>query len=307
MCAVFGYGKQPYYKQLRHMENETFQEEFIVGLIKDKRKIWKRGSGRNLHQSLQEDFAAQNIKIGRDKFYELLRRNDLLIQPKRMRAKTTCSYHHFNKYSNLIGHAVPTRANEIWVSDITYLWLKPQDKFCYPGMITDLYSRKVMGHCVHESLNVNGCLVAIKEAIRLRGRDTNKPLIHHSDRGVQNCCHAYVKALEKNAIKISMTQSGDPLENAVAERIHKTIKEEFTDDRQISYCNLATAKTEIRKFIDFYNEKRPHRSVQWPTPNKAHKCTGELKRAWKSYYGQPPNGGGLMEAWAEKRLLKKAA
>lgn len=136
--------------------------------------------------------------------------------------------------------------------------------------------------------------------IKVRSRDTKQSLIHHSDRGVQYCCHAYVKALQKNGILISMTQTGDPLENAVAERIHKTIKEEFTDDRQISFCNLATAKTEIKKFIDFYNEKRPHRSVQWLTPNKAHKCTGELKRVWKSYYNQAPKGGDLVEALAEE-------
>jgi len=300
MCAMFGYTKQAYYKQLCQLENEVFQEEFIVGLIKDKREIWKRGSGRNLHQSLLEDFAAHNIKLGRDKFFELLRRNDLLIKSKRFRTRTTCSYHHFNKYTNLIENAVPTRANEIWVSDITYLWLKPLDKFCYLSVITDLYSRKIVGHCVHESLNVNGCLHALKEAIRCRGRDTKQSLIHHSDRGVQYCCHAYVKALQNNGIKISMTQTGDPLENAVAERIHKTIKEEFTDDRQISFCNLATAKSEIKKFIDFYNDKRPHRSVQWLTPNEAHKCVGELKRVWKSYYTKASKGGDLVKALAEK-------
>lgn len=300
MCSMFGYTKQAYYKQLGQMENEVFQEAFIVGLIKDKREIWKRGSGRNLHQSLLQDFADHDIKMGRDKFFELLRNNNLLIKSKRIRAKTTCSYHHFNKYTNLIENAVPTRANEIWVSDITYLWLKPEDRFCYLSVITDLYSRKIVGHCVHENLNVKGCLDALKEALWGRSRNTQQSLIHHSDRGVQYCCHAYVQALQKNGIKISMTQTGDPLENAVAERIHKTLKEEFTNDRQINFINLATAKSEIRKFIDFYNKKRPHRSLAWLTPNMAHKCTGELKRVWKSYYGQSPKRGDLVEAWAEE-------
>jgi putative transposase len=297
---MFGYTKQAYYKQLGQIENEVFQEEFIVGLIKDKREIWKRGSGRNLHQSLQEDFTAHDIKIGRDKFFELLRRNDLLIKSKRIRAKTTCSYHHFNKYTNLIENAVPTRANEIWVSDITYLWLQPEERFCYLSVITDLYSRKVVGHCVHESLNVKGCLNALKEALKGRGRNNQQHLIHHSDRGVQYCCNAYVDALQKNGIQISMTQTGDPLENAVAERIHKTIKEEFTEERQISFSNLATAKSEIKKYIDFYNQKRPHRSVAWLTPNEAHNCVGELKRLWKSYYNQSTKGGDLTEALAEE-------
>jgi len=300
MCNIFGYTKQAYYKQLSQLENEGFQEEFIVGLIKDKREIWKRGSGRNLHQSLNDDFTAHNIKIGRDKFFELLRRNDLLIKSKRIRAKTTCSYHHFNKYTNLIENAAPTRANEIWVSDITYLWLQPEERFCYLSVITDLYSRKVVGHCVHESLNVKGCLDALKEALKGRGKNNRQHLIHHSDRGVQYCCLAYVDALQKNGIQISMTQTGDPLENAVAERIHKTIKEEFTEQRQISFSNLATAKSEIRKYIDFYNQKRPHRSVEWLTPNEAHKCVGELKRVWKSYYNQSPKRGDLVEALAEE-------
>lgn len=282
MCTVFGYSKQAYYKQQHQNENTAVKEEVIVGLIKKKREIWKRGSGRNLLQSLQKEFKTQDIKMGRDKFFDLLRNNHLLIKSKRFRTKTTCSYHHFNRYQNLIKDTAPLRSNEIWVADITYLWLKPQDKFCYLSIITDLYSRKIVGHCVHDSLSVKGCIDALKQAIRSR-KEKNRPLIHHSDRGVQYCCHAYVKLLQNQQIQISMTQTGDPLENAIAERMHKTIKEEFTNDRQISFCNIEEAKTEIKKFIDFYNRKRPHRSVEWLTPNQAHLCSGELKRVWKSY------------------------
>ena len=144
------------------------KEEVIVGLIKKKREIWKRGSGRNLHQSLLKEFKTHDIKMGRDKFFDLLRNNHLLIKSKRCRTKTTCSYHHFNRYKNLIESATPLRSNEIWVSDITYLWLKPQDKFCYLSVITDLYSRKVVGYCVHESLSVKGCIDALKQAIKSR-------------------------------------------------------------------------------------------------------------------------------------------
>lgn len=289
MCRLFGYSKQAYYKQLEQNACTATKEEVVVGLIKKKREIWKRGSGRNLHQSLQKEFGAHNIKLGRDKFFDVLRNNHLLIKSKRTRAKTTCSYHHFNRYDNLIENLVPVRANEVWVADITYLWLKPQDRFCYLSVITDLYSRKIVGHCVHESLNVKGCIEALQQALRSR-KDKSQTLIHHSDRGVQYCCHAYVKLLQKAAVQISMTQTGDPLENAVAERIHKTIKEEFTDDRQISFCNLATAKTEIKKFIAFYNQQRPHRSVEWLTPSAAHTRTGELKRVWKNYTRKPPKG-----------------
>lgn len=295
MCTVFGYSKQAYYKQLQQSTDTAVKEDIIVGLIKKKREIWKRGSGRNLHQSLQKEFKTHHIKIGRDKFFTVLRNNDLLIKSKRSRTKTTCSYHHFNRYKNLIENAVPARANEVWVADITYLWLKPEDKFCYLSIITDLYSRKIVGHCVHDSLNVKGCIEALKQALKHR-KDKSKNLIHHSDRGVQYCCHAYVKLLQKNQVQISMTQTGDPRENAVAERIHKTIKEEFTDDRQISFSNFDEAKTEIKKFIEFYNQQRPHRSVQWLTPNEAYKCTGALRRVWKTYRRKKPKWGDLTKA-----------
>jgi len=285
MCSLFGYSKQAYYKQLQQNADRSVKEEVIVGLIQRKRLLWKRGSGRNLHQCLKNDLAKHQIKIGRDKFFDVLRDNHLLIKTKRIRAKTTCSYHHFNRYANLIKDIIPSRSNQVWVSDITYLWLKPQDKFCYLSVITDLYSRKIVGHCVHESLSVKGCMDALKIALSSR-KDKTIPLIHHSDRGVQYCCNEYVSMLQKHQVQISMTQTGDPLENAVAERIHKTIKEEFTDERQISFCNIGKAKTEIQKFIAFYNQKRPHRSIEWLTPNAAHQRNGSLRRVWKTYYSK---------------------
>jgi transposase InsO family protein len=296
MCKVFGYSKQAYYKQLHRAENTAAKEETVVGLIEKKRTTWKRGSGRNLHKCLAPELASHGVKMGRDKFFELLRKKHLLIRPKRHSAKTTCSYHHFHKYKNLIQNTVPTRANQVWVSDITYLWLKQQDRFCYLSIITDLYSRKIVGHCVHEDLSVRGCIEALQQALKSRQHRKPFSLTHHSDRGVQYCCHAYVRMLKKHKVKISMTQSGDPLENPVAERINKTIKEEFTNDRQISFCNVATAKTEIKKFIEFYNVQRPHRSVEWLTPNQAHQRTGELRRVWKTYYRKQPQWGDLAEA-----------
>jgi len=267
----------------------------VVGLIKKKREIWKRGSGRNLHQSLKKEFKEHQIKLGRDKFFDVLRQNGLLVKPKRIRAKTTCSYHHFNKYKNLIEAASTERCNEIWVSDITYIWLKEQDKFCYLNLITDLHSRKIVGHCVYEDLSVKGSIIALQEALKQR-KDKTLSLIHHSDRGVQYCCHAYVKLLQKNKVQISMTQSGDPLENAVAERINRTIKEEFTNDREMHFSSIRLAKTSIKNFVNFYNEKRPHRSVNWHTPNEAHRIKGSIKRAWKNYYKQRPKGGDLSKA-----------
>ena len=295
MCQQFGYSKQAYYKHVNHIEKNAVVEDVVVGLIKKKREIWKRGSGRNLHQSLKKEFKEHQIKLGRDKFFDVLRQNGLLVKPKRIRAKTTCSYHHFNKYKNLIEAASTERCNEIWVSDITYIWLKEQDKFCYLNLITDLHSRKIVGHCVYEDLSVKGSIIALQEALKQR-KDKTLSLIHHSDRGVQYCCHAYVKLLQKNKVQISMTQSGDPLENAVAERINRTIKEEFTNDREMHFSSIRLAKTSIKNFVNFYNEKRPHRSVNWHTPNEAHIIKGSIKRAWKNYYKQRPKGGDLSKA-----------
>ena len=295
MCQQFGYSKQAYYKHVNHIEKNAVVEDVVVGLIKKKREIWKRGSGRNLHQSLKKEFKEHQIKLGRDKFFDVLRQNGLLVKPKRIRAKTTCSYHHFNKYKNLIEAASTERCNEIWVSDITYIWLKEQDKFCYLNLITDLHSRKIVGHCVYEDLSVKGSIIALQEALKQR-KDKTLSLIHHSDRGVQYCCHAYVKLLQINKVQISMTQSGDPLENAVAERINRTIKEEFTNDREMHFSSIRLAKTSIKNFVNFYNEKRPHRSVNWHTPNEAHIIKGSIKRAWKNYYKQRPKGGDLSKA-----------
>jgi putative transposase len=298
MCSFFNKSKQAYYKQQKTLEQNAMQDNVILGLVKQKREIWKRGSGRNLHKSLKTELEHHHIKIGRDKFYDFLRNNNLLVKPKRYRTKTTCSYHHFNRYNNLIEGSIPLRCNEIWVSDITYLWLKEKDKFCYLSLITDLYSRKIVGFCVHEDLSVNGCIEALKMALKQR-KNKQESLIHHSDRGVQYCCHSYVNLLQKNNINISMTQTGDPLENAVAERINKTIKEEFTNERQINFPNIVKAQTEIKKFIEFYNNKRPHRSIEWLTPNEAHQQTGALKRVWKTYIKAQLEWGDLVEAYSE--------
>jgi transposase InsO family protein len=151
------------------------------------------------------------------------------------------------------------------------------------SLITDLYSRKIVGYCVHEDLSVKGCLEALKMAFNQR-IDKSQSLIHHSDRGVQYCSHEYVKQLKNHGAQISMTQTGDPLENAVAERINKTIKEEFTNDRQMNFRSLEQAKLQIKRYIEFYNNDRPHRSINWHTPCSAHEKNGVLKRQWKSYH-----------------------
>jgi putative transposase len=280
---VFGYSKQAYYKQLHYREQTSFDEYLIVGLIAQKRKIWKRGSGRNLWKSLQVNFTEHKINIGRDKFFDLLRRNGLLVHYKKRRVKTTDSYHRYHKYPNLVKDLKPVKAGEIWVSDITYLWLSETDCFCYLFLITDVYSRKIIGYCVHATLKSTGAVKSLQMALQSTKAEIIKGCIHHSDRGIQYCCDPYTLLLYKNDFTISMTENGDPLENPIAERVNKTIKEEFTDQKEISFTTITAAKKSIKQFIDFYNNQRPHRSIDWLTPSEAYQREGELKRHWKMY------------------------
>lgn len=289
MCAVFGVSKQAYYAQLKTNSKECLQEKIVVDLVLKERTIWKKGSGRNLLKCLEKEFEKHQFSIGRDKFFTILRNNGLLIKHRNNKARTTQSYHFFNKYDNLVPYNyICTRADEVWVSDITYIWLEKERYFCYLSMITDMYSRKIVGYCVHENLSVDGCVIALKMALKQRVNKAQK-LIHHSDRGVQYCCDAYVKLLQKAGVEISMTQTGDPKENAIAERVNKTIKGEFTTEQQIHFKDVETANKVIKINIDYYNQRRPHRSVEMLTPNVAHKQNGKLKRQWKTYYRKPQN------------------
>lgn len=270
------------------MEDRTLNEHLIIEMVKEKRQIWKKGSGRNLFAALQPNIKEHSIKLGRDKFFTILRENGLLIQNKKRKAMTTNSYHHYHKYPNIIKGIIPLKAGEIIVSDITYVWIENIENFAYLFLITDVYSRMIIGHCLCDNLKAVSAIEALKMA--LAKISTSEKCIHHSDRGVQYCCHQYTKILEKNKMQISMTNNGDPLENAIAERVNKTIKEEFTDQKEISFKTLAHAKREMPTFIKFYNEGRPHRSIAMHTPAEAFNMTGELKRKWKAYYKKQQPG-----------------
>lgn len=282
LCGLLGYSKQAYYKRIRFTEKEYFEEALILSLIKEKRKIWKKGSGRNLHASLKDEFGAHNIKIGRDKFFALLRQNNLLSTKKRYKTRTTFSYHHFHKYPNLIKELNPIRPNQVIVSDITYIWLREVENFCYLFLITDMYSRKILGYSLSEDLKASSAVKTLNMAIG--NMSSLEECIHHSDRGIQYCSYEYTKNLNKNQMFISMTESGDPLENPIAERLNRTIKEEFTEQKHLSFENISEGRSKISKWITFYNEERPHRSIEMMTPSKAYLMNRELKRMWKNYY-----------------------
>ena len=282
LTELLGYSKQSYYKRIKLEEQKDITETLVLSLVKEKRKLWKKGSGRNLHASLQEEFKRHNIKLGRDKFFDLLRENGLLVKKKQRRTRTTFSYHHFHKYPNLIKDLTVERVNQVIVTDITYLYLRDNDNFAYLFLVTDLFSRKILGFKVSDNLSAKSALEALVMAIN--NMNDVDDTIHHSDRGIQYCSHEYTGILKQYGIRISMTENSDPLENAVAERINKTVKEEFTEERQISFSNLREAQIMISQIVRFYNDERPHRSLEMFTPSMAYKMNKVLKRKWKTYY-----------------------
>jgi putative transposase len=270
LCGLLGYSAQAYYQYNCQTEKRTFRHEEIIQQVLAHRRLQPRIGAKKLFELIQPD-------MGRDAFFDLLRVNGLLIRRKRYRVRTTFSSHRFRKYPDLRRDLVPDRPEQLWVSDITYLRIK-QD-FAYLSLITDAYSRKIIGFEVSHDLSTDNCLTALKMA--LSTRLTDQPLIHHSDRGTQYCSKAYTELLKRKGIDISMTQSGNPRDNAIAERVNGILKMEFLDRK---FDNINQAYKAVNEAINTYNYHRPHSSLDMLTPSKAHQTTGPLKRRWRNYY-----------------------
>ena len=215
---------------------------------------------------------------GRDAFLNLLHGHNLMQKPRKSRS-TTNSNHRFHKWKNLIKGFTPTAANQLWVSDITYIDLA--EGCCYLHLVTDAYSKKIVGWCLADSLGATFTLRALRMAINQAGGGDLSGLIHHSDRGIQYCCDLYIDELQKYGIRISMTEDYKPTDNAVAERVNGTIKGESIYRQQRCFGTYHEALKEIERFIDFYNSRRPHYSIGMQTPDIAHEQTGEQKKMWK--------------------------
>jgi len=280
LCSLLGYSRQAYYQQKRQSEKTSLQYDFLITEVLKIRKNQKRLGGRKLLHKLEPFMSNHHIEIGRDSFFNLLSENNLLVRKrKRRKPITTFSDHWMRKYPNLIEDFYPTAPNQLWVSDITYIVVG--NGFCYLSLITDAYSRKIVGFYLSLDLSAEGCIRALKMALKdnpVLGR-----LIHHSDRGSQYCCSDYVKILNDNFIKISMTQNGDPRENAIAERVNGILKDELLEKIHLNYKEAIKA---VSKAISIYNHQRPHGSIDYLTPFEAHFKEGEIKRRWKSYYSK---------------------
>jgi len=238
---------------------------------------------RKLWEMLPPILAEHKITIGRDKLFDLLEEYGMLVRRrKRRKAITTDSNHRYKEHPNLVRELHPVAPNQLWVSDITYIRLV--DEFSYLSLVTDAYSRKIVGYCLYPTLHKEGPVAAVKMA--LEGLPVNSDnLIHHSDRGIQYCCDAYVSILQEKKVKISMTEKGDPYENALAERVNRTMKEEFLLDQ--GFTDFALAAEAVKKAVQVYNTLRPHDSCNRMTPEEAHKQSGPMLKRWKKRTPKP--------------------
>lgn len=249
-------------------------EDRILELVHRERHLQPQLSGKKVFHLIKEELQDLGIKIGRDKFYDLLGRYGLLIKRKPRRVCTTNSEHAWPRFRNLLPGRPIEGPNQVWVCDITYV--RTFQGFVYLCLIMDAYSRKVVGWCMHDSLEMEGCLKALKKAIKeLPDQIDMTQLIHHSDQGVQYCCKAYTKVLIKNKIKVSMASKGNCYENAQAERLNGILKQEYGLGQTIK--SKAQAKRICKQAIDLYNNRRPHWSLQLATPVQVHQGTVDVK------------------------------
>jgi len=274
-CHLFGINRQVYYRKIRRRACKQTKAGQVVAMITGIRKSMPRIGVRKLYYLLRDKL--RHLKIGRDKFFDILRANHLLIQPKRSYHVTTNSHHRFRKHQNLILPIEINRPEQVWVSDITYIGKR--EKPCYLSLITDAYSKKIMGYYVADNLNTESSLMALNMAVKSR-MDKGLSLIHHSDRGLQYCADDYQNMLNKNNIKCSMTNNGDPYENAVAERINGILKQEFMIDTY--HQDLEIMKVIVKETIEIYNNQRPHYSNYMLTPKLMHTQSEIQMRTYKT-------------------------
>jgi len=276
LCRLFGKTRHAYYDHQWRAQDMGLKDEIVLQHVLQIRKKQNRIGTLKLHFMLQKPLAEHGLKIGRDYLFELMRTHGLHIRTRKRKVVTTYSRHWMHKYSNLIKELVINRPEQVWVSDITYIQLGKQ--WGYLSLVTDAYSKKIMGWALRKDLSTQGCIDALEMTIAERKYPYVK-LIHHSDRGSQYCSKAYVEMLTEANIAISMTENGDPYENPIAERVNGILKAEF--DLYGPQAGLRETIGKIRENIQTYNQIRPHASCDYLTPDQAHLQHEELKKRWK--------------------------
>jgi transposase InsO family protein len=274
VCRQLGYSKQAYYKSLHNRTLHSFYEEMVKDKVLAIRRQMPRLGVRKLYHILQEELSREKLTIGRDKLFSLLRQEGLLVMRKKKYTKTTNSRHWMRKYPNMVKGVEVRRPEQVWVADITYVDVGKGH--CFVHLVTDAYSKKIVGYKVSSDMLSSSTLAALQDAIR--SRQYKHRLIHHSDRGLQYCSSAYIKALKSNGILISMTENGSPYDNAVAERINGILKDEFGLDE--TFETIEQAELQTRQAIKIYNQRRPHMSCSMLTPNEMHQQDILKPKAW---------------------------
>lgn len=276
LCALFGKTRYSYYKKEKNSQKWLNEQQTVLEMVSIVRRELPRIGTPKLYHMLKKTFERQSIKMGRDSLHRLLRENGLIIRSKKRYVITTNSNHWMKKYPNLIKGLNINGPEQLWVSDITYIRV---GEGCYfLSLITDAYSRRIMGYCLYPTLEAQGCINALKMALDNKA-NYNGRHIHHSDRGSQYCCSDYVGILQSAEIEISMTENGDPYENAVAERVNGILKHEFSLNQV--FTDHTEAVETVDRSINAYNFLRPHMSCNYLTPMEAHQMTGDLKKHWK--------------------------
>lgn len=278
LCRLLGVTRQAYYQHFWRKEDLNIEQELVIQEVLKIRQNHRHIGGRKLYEILQPFLLEHQIKMGRDALFDLLSAHQLLVRKKKRKVYTTHSFHWLRKYPNLIRGLQPVASNQLWVSDITY-W-KYKQGYLYLSLITDAYSHKIVGYHLAQSLEAVETARALKMALKELNQ-LPKGLIHHSDRGIQYCSAEYVKLLKNNNILISMTENGDPLENAIAERINGIIKQEYLDGHDVK--SITQAKLLLKRAVVLYNKERPHMSIGYLAPELVHQSNIKTERMWKNY------------------------
>jgi putative transposase len=264
LCDHVGMSRQNYYAARRLRRQREVDADLIVELVKRERKMQPRLGGRKLLYLVSPDLEEAGVEIGRDRFFEVLAERGLLVARKRGTPRTTNSRHPLPIFHNLLKDIVLDFPNQAWVSDITYI--RTDEGFLYAALITDMFSRKIVGAHIGDSLEVEGCLRALEQA--LEGLPPGMSPIHHSDRGCQYCSHAYVERLQARGLPISMTEISHCYENAMAERVNGILKQEYELDQ--TFRTKAQAKKAFEQAVWLYNHRRPHLKLNYRFPADVH-------------------------------------
>ena len=285
LCRLFGKSWQAYYQHKDTLVKERLREEMVVQFVKEIRLLDPGIGGEKLHYMYLQRFGKDyEYMVGRDKMESIISANGLNVRISRKRPRTTDSSHGLPTYPNLVKELVPMRKNQLWVTDITYIpiWINDYEYFfCYLSMITDCYTKEIISWYVGESMEAWCSVECLMQALDAIVEEDDINLIHHSDRGVQYVSAAYTSVLLEAGIRISMTDSGDPKDNAVAERQNNTIKNELLKD--FRFHSVDEVRKAMGKAVEFYNNERPHMSLDNMTPRQAAQCRGKIKKKWISY------------------------